>query len=49
MLVKMDDNIIRHYSNESTFVISIKKNEETHESQLNYDVTLCEIDPEVNC
>lgn len=47
LLVKMDDNIIRHYSNESTFVISIKKNEETHESQLNYDVTLVEIEPEV--
>jgi len=40
----MDDNIIQHYSNESTFVITIKKCGETHESQLNYDVILSEID-----
>ena len=41
--VKMDDNIIQHYSNESTFIINIKKNEETHESKLFYDVMLIEI------
>ena len=39
----MDDNIIQHYSNESTFIINIKKNEETHESKLFYDVMLIEI------
>ena len=41
----MDDNIIRHYSNETTFVISITKNEHMLDCQ-SYDVTLAEIETE---
>ena len=41
----MDDNIIRHYSNESTFTIDIRKNAEVA-SRLDYDVTLAEFDAE---
>ena len=44
MLVKMDDNIIKHYSNESTFIISITKTEEPTDSAQVIDVTLSEID-----
>ena len=48
LLVRMDENILRHYSNESTFIITIRKNEQTHETQLNYDVTLDETDSSVD-
>jgi len=42
IMVKMDDNIIRHYTNETTFVISITKNEQMLDCDA-YDVTLMEI------
>lgn len=37
----MDDNILTHYSNESTFVISVTKSEA---DPVAVDVTLTEID-----
>ncbi len=40
-MVKMDDNIIRHYSNESTFIIQISKLEDPPAS---CNITLTEID-----
>ncbi|KAK6171729.1 hypothetical protein SNE40_018167 [Patella caerulea] len=39
ILVNMDDNIIQHYSHESTFIIEINKNEEQ------FDVLLIELEP----
>ena len=42
----MDDDIICHYSNESTFIITIAKNEQKLEGRTTYDVTLEEIDVE---
>ncbi|XP_060551159.1 uncharacterized protein LOC132712748 isoform X2 [Ruditapes philippinarum] len=39
MLVRMDDNIIRHYSHESTFIIELKKKDDV------FELILTEIDP----
>ncbi|XP_053393809.1 uncharacterized protein LOC123523670 isoform X2 [Mercenaria mercenaria] len=39
ILVRMDDNIIRHYSHESTFIIELKKKDD------GYELILTEIDP----
>ena len=44
ILVKMDDNIIRHYSNESTFMISFDMWEDATAGK-KYDISLAEIDP----
>ncbi|XP_039271767.2 grainyhead-like protein 2 homolog isoform X1 [Styela clava] len=41
ILVRMDDNIIRHYSNEDTFVIDIRS--EHQDNTTTYKVTLTEI------
>lgn len=43
ILVKMDDKILRHYSNESTFVITTLTNSENPDS-VAYDVILAEIE-----
>lgn len=38
----MDDNIVRHYSHEATFIISIQKASE--DSDTAFDVILTELD-----
>lgn len=40
ILVKLDDNIIRHYSHEATFIIEINLLKESG----NYEIILIEID-----
>ncbi|KAL5016848.1 hypothetical protein ScPMuIL_006437 [Solemya velum] len=42
ILVRMDDNIIKHYSHESTFTIELNKNLELHLPE--YEIILTELD-----
>ena len=44
ILVRMDDNIIAHYSNEAMFVISIQKH--IHLEKTSYDITFTELEDE---
>ncbi|ELU04642.1 hypothetical protein CAPTEDRAFT_198092 [Capitella teleta] len=44
ILVKMDENILKHYSNESAFIISMQKTEAGVNNMDSYDITLSEID-----
>jgi hypothetical protein len=40
----MDDNIIRHYSNEATFVIHILRTSCDAEQRIIFEITLSELD-----
>ena len=44
ILVKMDDNIVRHYSNESTFLITLTPYPGASNATTNYDVTLQDLE-----
>ena len=48
MLVRVDDNFLRHFANESTFIIRISETTssaaEKSESEPTFDVTLIAID-----
>ena len=44
ILVKMDDNIVRHYSNESTFLITLSPHASPSDTTTNYDVTLQDLE-----
>jgi len=47
MLVRVDDNFVRHFANESTYIIRISRTasqNDKSDSDVTYDVTLVEID-----
>jgi hypothetical protein len=43
----MDENILKHYSNESAFIISMQQGDTAMNGEIAYDVTLSEIDIDV--
>ena len=42
----MDDNIIKHYSNEATFTIQTQSVQDNDSKQSMYDITLNELEEE---
>ena len=44
ILVKMDDNIVRHYSNESTFLITLTPYGSSEDTTMHYDIILQDLE-----